>query len=178
MIIKLNKMRNLPKIALILALIISVVTIYAQTTFAFGDCDKGLRSWKGDKYGLVPKEIKEQFKVEFENLSDEEKAELKEQYRAMKQEMKQNKIAAMEEFTGLTHEEIKAAHLEGKTMGEILAEQGITEEQAEEFLTEQTNEKVDQIVEKHDLDEEQEQTLRDRIVEFVQRILEKWFGIK
>jgi len=35
---------------------------------------------------------------------------------------------------------------------------------------------VDVIVEKHELNEEQEQSIRDRIGEFVQRILNWWFG--
>ena len=79
--------------------------------------------------------MREQFREEYLNLSDEEKAQLKEERQAKRQE----KGAAMQEFTGLSREQMREARQNGQTMGEILENQGKLYEDAENFLTERAN---------------------------------------
>jgi bifunctional DNA-binding transcriptional regulator/antitoxin component of YhaV-PrlF toxin-antitoxin module len=133
---------------------------------------------RGGENALIPEELREelraQHKDECSTLTEEERVERREEMKALRDEHK----ADMEEFIGLTHEEMRELHEDGKTMTEILSDQGITEDEAEEFLTEQAEKQVTEIVERHDLSSEQEQTLRDRIETYVQSILEKWFGNK
>lgn len=162
-----------------LILLCAFATTGVQSALAFGGNHGGDRGGKiGGFVGreeLVPQEMREAFREEFQNLSDEEKTQLREEMREQRREMRGQREAEMEEFTGLTREEMREAREEGLSMGEILADQGITEDDAEAFLTERANIRVDEIVERHDLDEEDEQTLRDRIGDFVNRILERWF---
>lgn len=122
--------------------------------------------------GLVPQEMREEFKGDFQNLSEEERAQMREEHQARRGEHK----AEMEEFTGKTREEMREARQSGQTMGEVLEENGKSQEDAEAFLTQRVNEKVDHITEKHDLDESQVETIRARVGDFVQKILGKWFG--
>ena len=146
-----------------------------QSASAFGGRGMGGGSRFGggeDRLHLVPEEMREEFRAEWENLSDGEKAALREDRRAMREE----KGAAMGEFTGLTREEMREARQNGESIGDIIAENGVTQEDAEKFLAEQANNRVDNIVEKHDLDESTEQTIRDRIVKFVQSILARWYA--
>ena len=82
----------------------------------------------------------------------------------------------VEDFTGLSHEEMQRLHWNGGSVGDVLESKGITEAEAEAFLAEQAREHVDSIVERHNLDADAERTLRDRVSGFVDRILERWFG--
>lgn len=149
--------------------------VLPQSASAFGG--RGMRGggrFGGgeDRFHLVPEEMRQEFRADWENLSDEEKAAMREERKAMRGE----KGAAMEEFTGLTREEMREARQNGESVGDIITENGVTQEDAEEFLTEQANNRVENIVEKHDLDESAEQTIRDRIAEFVQSILARWYA--
>ena len=162
-------MNKVSKTALALAVMTAVTGVTAQSVSAFGGKGIGM---KGDRFTLVPPEMKQEFREEFQNMTEEEKAELQERRQAMREKRR----AAMEKFTGLSHEEMRKARQNGENMGDILEDQGITQEDAETFLTERANEKVDHIVEKHDLTSEEEQSIRDRIVDFVQNIINRWFG--
>lgn len=168
-------MNNIVKSMLVLAILVGVGTVGVQVASAcggFGAGDFGKRMRGGNGFGFIPSEMREEFKENFQNLSEQERAQLREQRKLRMQEHR----AEMESFMGLSRKEIHDLRQGGKTMGEILTEQGKTEADAEEFLTERAEERVNNIVERHGLSEEQEKTLRDRIAEFVQRILEKWFG--
>ena len=122
--------------------------------------------------GFLTEEMRSQFREEHQNLSDEERAQLREKRQLRREEHH----AEMEEFTGMTREEMRAAHQDGQNIGDILTESGKTEAEVEAFLTENASERVDHILEMHDLDATQEATLRERISEFVDRILGRWFG--
>ncbi len=138
-----------------------------------GDGQGMRRSFKERRgEGLIPAEMREQFREEHQNLSEEERAQMREEHRSMRDEKK----AEMEEFTGVTREEMREAHQNGETMGDVLLENGKTQEDAETFLTQRANEKVDHIVERHELDETQASSLRERVDDFVQSILGRWFG--
>ncbi|MEA2056845.1 MAG: hypothetical protein U9O78_04065, partial [Patescibacteria group bacterium] len=121
--------------------------------------------------GLVPEEMREQFREDCENLSDEERAQLREERQGQRQTHRQE----MEEFVGLSREEMRETHQNGETMGEVLEQQGTTEEDAQSFVAERLNERADAIVERHKLDETDEATLRERAVEVVNNILDRWF---
>jgi len=168
-------MKHTTQISLAVIALVATVGISAISIESAAACEgfgKGKHFAKGDRFHLVPPEMKSEFRGKFKDLSDEERAVLKEEMKAMKQAHH----AQMEEFTGHTKEEMREFRKDGKTMGDILAEQGKTQEDAEAFLTEMANDRVDTIVERHDLSAEDEQTIRERIVEFVQHILNKWFG--
>ena len=151
----------------------ALLATVATPAFAFErGGDDGERHRGGDRNGLVTQEERAEFRANFENLTEEERAAHKEERRAFREEQK----AAFEEFSGLTREEVKEAKQNGESIGDVLTEQGITEAGTGVFLTEQANNKVDHIVETHNLDEAQETTLRDRIPTFVQNILNRWFG--
>lgn len=173
-------MEKYTKIALSVCLIACFAAIGAGSASAFSRVEPSINPKPKTDFRIVPPEMRREFRQEFkekwQEMTPEEKKELAQEIREKRQENRQEKIAAIEEFTGLTKEELKDAHKEGKTIGEIVKEQGKTKEEAEIFLTEQANKRVDIIVENHNLTEEQEQTLRARIAEFVQRILERWFG--
>lgn len=162
--------------------VLAATLLGANTAFAFGGGGghrfQGPRGGYGE--GIVPAEMRAEWrqtaKAEFENLTAEERQAKFKQMREERKTIRQENGAAFENFTGLTREDIRTAHMNGKSMGDLLSEQGITEADAETFLTEQANERVDAIVEQHDLSAEEEQTLRDRIAEFVQNILDRWFG--
>ena len=160
-------------------LLIAIVAItalsmgFSQDALAFHEGnEKGKHERFKNAYRLVPEEMRNEFREEWKNLSDEEKEELKSQRKERREERK----AEMENFVGLTREEVREARQNGESMGDILESQGKNQEDAETFLTEKANEKVDNIVERHSLDENSEQTLRDRISEFVGSIMNRWFG--
>lgn len=152
--------------------VIALTGATATSTFAFGGRHKGMHQDGEEHFHLVPDEMREEFRSDFENLNDEERTALREERRTMHEERK----AEFEGFVGLTKEELRERHRNGETMSDILESQGITEEEAETFFVTQANEKVDTIVEKHNLSEEEESTLRNRISEFVQNIMNRFFG--
>lgn len=122
----------------------------------------------GQGIGLVSGEFREQV----QNMSYEERAALRQE----RAELREQHREEMENFTGLSHEEMHALRWSGESVGDVLKSKGITEAEAEAFLTEQAEERIDVIVEVHDLDNDAEETLRTRITGFVDRILERWFG--
>jgi DNA-directed RNA polymerase specialized sigma subunit len=125
-----------------------------------------------DRYRLVSEEIREEFRAKRGNLSEEDRVARREEKMAFRQE----KGTAIQEFTGLTREEMREACQNGESIGDILAEKGLTQQDAEAFLTEQANNRLDGIVERHNLDESAEQTLKERVAKFVQSILSRWFS--
>lgn len=162
-------MNNISKAALAIAAAAGISTAMAQPVSAYG----GMAMGNGRvNDGLVPQEMREQFRKDCANLSDEEQAALREERQARRQEHQQE----MESFTGMTREQMREARRNGESIGDILESQGKTEADAESFLTKRANERVDEISQKHDLSEEQTQTLRGRIATFVQNVLSRWFG--
>ena len=149
----------------------------ASAHFGGGSHKKGMHLGEN---ALVPQELREEWRSEkramLEDMTQEERQAYRQEHRAEKQAYREAKKAAFEEFSGLTREEVKERKQAGESMRDILSDQGITEAEAEDFLTERANDKVDYLVEKHDLDAEDEQTLRDRIANFVQAVLDKWFS--
>lgn len=123
---------------------------------------------QGQGLGLVSEEMREQVR----EMSYEERAE----WRQERAEFREQHQEEMENFTGLSHEEMRELHWNGESVGDVLESKGITEAEAEAFLTEQAEERVDAIADRHDLDAEAEETLRDRVSGFVDRVLERWFG--
>ena len=158
--------------------IIVGTTLGAQGAFAFGGGGFGGGKFfhGGDREGLVTTEMRHEWRVEYQDLTNEERQAKHEEMKANRAEYRAEKREAIEGFTGLTSTELKEARRAGESMGDILTKQGITESDAEVFLTDRANDKVDSIVERKDLDAEDEQTLRDRISTFLQNILSKWFG--
>ena len=162
----------LPALALILI---------APSAYAFGGQGMGQGFGKGEGMhgmggmrgglGPVPEEMREAWREDCDDLTLEERQARREEMRAQRDEHR----AEMESFIGYTREEMRELHRSGESMSDVLEEQGITESEAEAFLTEQANERVDNIVARHDLDSDEEKTLRDRIADFVQNILDRWF---
>ncbi|MFC1626775.1 hypothetical protein ACFL1P_01065 [Patescibacteria group bacterium] len=157
---------------------LALVGIFAtsvNSVEAFGGY-RGMKHMGNESYRLVPEEMREQFRVAHQNLTEEEHMQLREEHKAKKQEIRQEKRVAVEEFTGLSHDEIREAKQDGRLMGDILEGQGKTQEDAETFLTEQVGKKIDMIVDRHDLTNEQEETIQNRLSTFVQNVLNRWFG--
>jgi Spy/CpxP family protein refolding chaperone len=160
--------------ALALLPVVGFMVLGATSAYAFGGegvKERGMH--RGGHYGarLMTQEMREEFRTKFEALSDEEKETLHEERKEKREEMREE----MEAFTGLTKEEMRELHRNGERVGDVLIDNGISKEDAEEFLTEQANERVDDMVERHDLDSDEEDTLRNRIADFVNRILDRWF---
>lgn len=184
-------MKNLTIASLALVAIVGATVLTTTSASAIGE--GGMREFNGEgrpelspaghrgsrggmmrSGGLIPEEMKEEFRSDFENMTEEEKVAMKEQ----RQSMREERQASMQEFTGVTREEFMQAKEEGKTMGDVLTEQGKTQADAESFLTKQANNRIDNMVEKHDLTTIQEQTLRNRVIEFVQNILTRWYPVQ
>ena len=127
---------------------------------------------RGGGYDLLTDEMRTQFRADFDNLSDEEQAALREEQQTRRQQRDQ----AMEETLGVTREELREAHRNGQSTSDLLAAEGKSEADAEAFLTEGANERVDNMVEEHSLSSEEETTLRQRIPDYVRSILDRWFN--
>ena len=127
-----------------------------------------MRGGMGQGAGLISPELREDIR----GMSYEERAELRQSRQAVREEHREE----MENFTGISHEEMRELHWNGESVGDVLEANGVTESEAEEFLTERAEERVDFIVDRHDLDADAEESLRDRITGFVDRILGRWFG--
>lgn len=153
----------------IVALSVFGLTGVSQVS-AFSGIEKG--GMKGNKFGLVSPEMHKEFKGDFKNLSAEEKMAFK----AERKELMQKRHDDMKNFIGLTHDQIKEMKKNGDKMSDILAKQGITEVEARTFLTDRITSHADHVIERHDLTAEQATTLREKITEVVQNILNKWFN--
>lgn len=174
-------MTTTTKNSLIALAVLGAVTLGANSALAFGPGGEGKGPRHGgDREGLVPTELREEFraekKAELENMTDEERQAFFEEKRTAHEERRAEKKAAFEEFTGLTKEEIKEQRESGFTMGEILANQGIDEAEATTFVTDTVSEKANAIIEKHDVSDEDAQTILDRVQEMIQKILDKWYN--
>ncbi|MDA1079747.1 MAG: hypothetical protein O2840_03630 [bacterium] len=160
-------MNNLKKTSLGLATASGVLLVTLSPASAFeGERRMGMQ----DK--LVPTEMHKPFRAQHENLTEEEREQLREERRAHRDE----KRAEMEAFVGLSRDEMRDARKSGQSMGDILAAQGKSEADAEAFLTEQANERVEMLSERHELSTEQVTTLRSRVTNFVQSMLARWFN--
>ncbi len=153
----------------IIALSVYGLTGVSQAS-AFDGMEKG--GMKGNKFGLVSPELHKELKGDFKNLSKEERESLK----AERKSMMQKRHDDMKNFLGLTHDEVKEMRENGDKMSDILAKQGITEDEAKTFLTDKITTQADQIIERHDLTTEQATTLKEKISQVVQNILNKWFN--
>jgi len=158
-------MNIISKTALTFAAVAGITTALTQPALAFDGNGGGPRSGKN---GLIPLEMRQQFRREYADLSDEEQAKLREE--------RQEHRAETETFTGMTREQMREAHRNGESIGDVLASQGKTEADAQAFLTEQANERVETIAARHNLTQQQTQTLRERVTAFVQNMLSRWFG--
>ncbi|HVU80130.1 MAG TPA: hypothetical protein VHD37_02075 [Candidatus Paceibacterota bacterium] len=130
---------------------------------------------KKDAYALVPADIRAdiqaQAKDDFKNMTKEERKSWMEDMKAQWQKWRTD----WENFVGLSSKEIRAELKDGKTMGDVLEDQGKSEAQTKVFLTDKANDRVDALADRYDLSSSQEATLRDRIANFVQHILDRWF---
>ena len=126
----------------------------------------------GGGYGFLTDEMRTQFRADFDSLSDEEQAALREEQQLRRQERDQE----MENTLGVSREELREAHRNGQSTSDLLTAQGKTEADAEAFLTEGANERVNNMVEEHSLSSDEETTLRQRIPEYVRSILDRWFN--
>jgi hypothetical protein len=162
--------------------VLSFVALGAGSAYAQagdGGFGRGMhKGMHGGENSLVPAEMRTEWREEFRLLSDEEHKELRDERREGRQANRKQRHAEFEEFSGLTRSEVRELRQSGTPLGEALEEQGVTEEEASMFLTERAEEKVDHIVERHNLDSDDEQTLRDRIEDFVAAIVAKWFPAK
>lgn len=181
-------MKNISKLTLASALVLGVAVATTSSAAAFGGDGQGEGMGEGKRgqgmhqgqgegkgegrFHLMPEEMHEQFRAEHENLSDEERTQLREERRAQRDE----KHAEMEAFTGISHDEMREAHKNGEDIGNLLTENGVTQESAEVFFTENANEHVSEIAERHSLDESQIATIQARVSEFVQSRLAQWFN--
>ena len=105
------------------------------------------------------------------DLTDEQRIEL----RQHRQEWMRQHHQAMEDFMGMSHEEMMERIRQGETMGDILREQGKTPAELEAFLQSQAEKRmadVDQVVE---LPDQVKLTLRERIAEMIQRMSDRLF---
>lgn len=152
---------------------IALILISTTHTYAFEgngfNREEGMH--RGGEFKSMSGNMRGGYDGEYRNMTLEERDALREERIATREERQQE----MEAFTGIPHEEMRALHMNGEGIADVLTEKGVTEKEAEEFLTKQANERVDNIVEHRDLDSYEEKTLRDRIGEFVQRILDRWF---
>lgn len=174
-------MKNISKIALVTTLVVGGTLLGSTSVSAFEGGMRGEMRQRSDedKFHLVSEEMREGFreehKEEFENLSEEEHIALREEHRSERKANRDANQQEMANFVGVSTDELKEAHQNGTSMGDLLTENGKTQEDATTFLTEKANERIDSIVEKHDLDSEEESTVRSRVTEFVENILNKWF---
>ncbi len=183
-------MKNVSKVALVTTLVVGATILSSNPVSAFqGDMrgGEGMRGSEGMRQGanpegfhLVSEDMKEEFRAEhqaeFENLSEEERNTLREEHRNERRANREEHQQEVADFVGVSTDELKEAHDNGVSMGEILTENGISQTDAETFLTEQATERANSIVEKHELSGEKEATVRARVTEFVQSILSKWFN--
>lgn len=164
-------MKKRVTIAVATATVLGATILLTRPISAHGRSGWGVRA-KDTQYRLVPDEIRAGFMEEFKNLSDEERFRLRRHHMGMWS----GKHRMIEEFTGLSIDEIKLRIQEGESLGDIIQELGKTEEEAEAFLTEIGSTKVDKIAETHNLSDEDTENLRSRISEWVNKILERWFS--
>ena len=127
---------------------------------------------RGGGYDLLTDEMRAQFRADFDSLSEEEQAALREEQQTHRQQRDQE----MEDALGVSREELREAHRNGQSTSDLLASEGVTEADLEAFLTESANERVDNMVEEHSLSEEEKTTLLQRIPEYVQSLLDRWFN--
>lgn len=170
-------MKNISKIALVTTLVVGGSLISSTPASAF---EGGMHERGGeDRFHLVSEEMRTEFreehKQEFENLSEEERNSLREEHKEERRANKESNQQEVADFVGVSTDELKEAHQNGTSIGDLLTENGKTQEDANTFLTEQANKKADSIVERHELTSEEEATVRGRVSEFVQSILARWF---
>lgn len=132
----------------------------------------GGRNGNRSQYTLVPDDLRDQFHLNLQNMSEEERLQLRNERRS-KWTYHQK---AIEEFTGLDIETIRERIKNGESLGDIISELGKTEEEAQAFLTQIGEDRVSHIVETHDLSEEDAQTLYQRVSDWVENILSRWFN--
>jgi len=158
--------------ALVLTAGVTLASVNAASAFG-GEDHQGMRRGGEHRAGtLISPELREEMRAQHQNMSEEERAARHAEHRAMRAE----KHEAMEEFTGLSHDELREVRRDGGSIGGVVLENGRTQQDAEVFLQQQANERVDAIVERHNLDDAQEQGVRDRVGEFVQNMLNRWFS--
>lgn len=85
-------------------------------------------------------------------------------------------VAEFESFIGLSIEEVREAKKDGKSMGDILESQGKDRGETEEYLEARADARIEAAVERKDLSDEEEENLRERIYNFIDKLLDRWFG--
>lgn len=160
-----------PALALVLLGGASIAS--ADGGHGYGGMGKGMGFNRGGgAQGLISTELREEFRENCATLTPEEREERRETMHALRDAHR----AELEEFTGLSREEMRDLQRSGESIGDALAARGISQEEAEEFLTDQANDRVDTLVELRDLSAEDEQSMRDRIADFVARMIDRWFA--
>lgn len=174
-------MKKISKTALITTFVVGATLLSSTSASAFEGGMRGEMREKGgeDQFRLISEdmrtELKEKHMLEFENLSEEERTALREERREagkVNREAHQQEVA---NFAGVSRDELKEAHQNGTNIGDLLTQNGKTQEDASTFLTEHANERVNNISERHQLDSEQEATVRERVTQFVTNMLGRWF---
>jgi DNA-directed RNA polymerase specialized sigma subunit len=175
-------MNNISKIALVTTLVVGGTLLGSTSVSAFEGGMRGKMHDRGgkDRFHLVSQEMRDEFraehKAEFENLSQEERKALKVEHRAEKKAHREEHKQEVADFVGVSTDELKEARNNGTSIGDLLTQNGKTQDEANTFLTEKANERVDFIVERHELNSEEEASVRSKVTEFVANILGRWFN--
>lgn len=164
-------MKKRVTIAVATATVLGATILLTRPISAHGQHQWGMRQ-KDAQYHLVPEEMRQQFLQEFQTLSNEDQFKL----RTHHMEMWPGRHQMIEEFTGLSIQEIRTLVRNGESLGDIIQELGKTPEEAEAFLTELGTTKVDKIVEVHNLNDEDANSLYSRVSDWVSNIIDRWFN--
>ncbi len=115
-------------------------------------------------------------KSELDEMTDEERAEYFKDQEAMRDAIRDEQAAAFEDFLGIDKDELRELRRDGVTLTEILEEQDITETEAEEFLTERAEDKIDYLTEQYDLSDVEIDALLERVDDHVAEVLDHWYN--
>lgn len=153
------------KILLSIAILgtIAVMLLTAQSVQAFG-------FYGGDRYhkGFAHNGHKGVFR----NLTDEQKEGLKSQHGSLRQSHLQN----LAEFLGIPLEDLQESKRGGETLQEIIIDSGKTEAEVEDFLIEAKTEKITNLQSEGVISDDKAQNIIEKIAEFAQRMVNRWFG--
>lgn len=164
------------KLFLILTSMVFLTVFFAQPALAedSGDFPKPpfhpRKIWRRGWLSL-PQEIRQEFKDWRQDLTQEERAAL----RAKRREGKKERHEAMAEFLDLTEEELTSRWQEGKTLKEILEEQGKTQEDWLDFLKGRRHQSLDELVAEGTITQEEADSWWDKLGDFWAGTFGRWF---
>ena len=105
------------------------------------------------------------------NLTIEQRRQLREHH----QEWMSEHHKEMEEFVGLSHEEMRERVRQGDSIGDILREQGKTPAELEQFLQKETSDRLEHISRVVDLAPETRMNIQQRVSEMIKQVAERLF---